>query len=126
MAFRVEVPAFEFVEVAKAGGGADFVPVTFTEVHLLCGVIRLTPVEAWVAIGLRVQEHAVLDLPPAGIYDEVAHRHLVECVGLLAGLVYVPSVELKSHLARGKPRFVMVEGANIALVGDVFNTERIT
>ena len=91
----IEIPTAELIQVALAGGGADFATVADTEVHGLGGI---TPVQTRICASLRVQENAVLYLAPPGIHHKVAHRHLIKLVSSGASIVHIPTVEHKPLL----------------------------
>ena len=110
LAFWVEIPTAELIQVALTRGRTDFSAIADTEVHGLGGV---TPVQTRIRARLRVQKHAVLYLAPPGIHHQVAHRHGAESVFSCASFIHIPTVEHKSHLVLREFRHVGVEVFNV-------------
>ena len=117
-AILVEVPPNEDVTVARTGRSTDLIAVGDTEVHSL----RLgAPVERGIRFGVRMQEHAVLDLTPLGIY-----RHATDGQGAVevelgcARLVHVPALEHITGFGAIECRACIC--IEVRTIGDVFHS----
>ena len=116
--------ADEVVFIEDTGRGVYRFAVADTEVHFLI----LAPESVAVVRGriVRIQEDAVLDLPPLGVDGQAALRHLFECkrIGLSAGFVAIPSLENVTGRSASRNivvTFVFIVRLQVGSVGNVSN-----
>ena len=100
-ACRVSVPAHELISWTNAGGNADALTISGTEIHLLAS---RAPLQLGIIGGIRMEENTVLDLTPLGIHLDTANRHCSPYVGCCTAFIQVPSFENISLLVIRKGR----------------------